>query len=168
VSGIQTYVDEITGRAAGVAASFVGEQFLSRNTANRAYVWTILYDEFEAPSGHGREGKQIHNRIATFMVRCTGSSLHETEMLRAALITAAGKTMRGRSDRSYRLGRAEWLSRADNTGPHVCDQIISLVVPFFEVVLPPGPAPQDAADSQFVTVEITAREIESSTFGTLP
>jgi hypothetical protein len=168
MASIQQYVDEITGKAAGVAASALGEQFLARNTANRFYVWVLLFDEFESPAGHGRTGKQIHDRIATFMVRVTGNSLHETEMLRAALITAVGKTMRGRSDRSYRLGRAEWMSRADNTGPHVCDQIISLVVPFLEVTLPPGPAPQDAADNSFTTVEITAREIDSATFGSLP
>lgn len=168
MSGIQAYVDEITGRAAGVAASAFGEQFLARNTANRFFVWVLLYDEFESPAGHGQKGKTLKTRVSTFVVRCTGSSLAEVEMLRASLITAAGQTLGGHSERSYRLGRAEWMSRADNTGPHVCDQQISLVTPFYEVVLPPTPAPQNAADSQFVTVEITARKIDSATFGPTP
>jgi hypothetical protein len=170
MASIAEYVAKVQTRFEGVARSELGEEFLARNSENRYAVWVLLYDEFEGPQGGGRSGtgKQIHTRVATFVVRLTGSTLEETEMLRASLITAAGIEMGGRTDKNYRLGRAEWRSRSDNVGPHVCDQTISLVVPFFAVDLPPGPSPQDAADNVFVDVVITAREIESFKFGTLP
>lgn len=164
MSSIQDYVNEVMAKLSGVAGSAFGEQSFARNTPNRFYAWRLLQDDFEAPSGFGKEGKLLKTRVASFVVRITGATLSEAEMLRAALVTAAGMTLGGHSNKSYRLGQAHWYSKADNTAAHVCDQEIAICVPFYEVVLPPGPAPQGAADSVFTTVEITARAIESEAF----
>lgn len=164
MSTAREYVNAIAGLLAPVARTLVGDDKPSQHTERRIYAWFLGEDAFEAPSGHGRDAEQIKNRVATFVVRCSGRTNDEAEMLRAALITAAGKVCGGYSDKSIRVGRAVWYSRASNQDPHVVDQTLSLVVPFHLVTLPTGPG--DATDAAFAFATINARAIEGSSFET--
>ncbi len=162
MSSLVEYVTAINALLAGVTdKAYFGEEQLARHRPRRSFVWYLLRDEFEAPHGHGREAEQVKNLVATFVVRCVGKDFAEAEMLRAALVAAAGKALGGFSQRSIRLGPAEWYARSDNQDGFVCDQQLGLVVPFHLAKLPPGPN-EDAADGAHTTALINARAIESS------